>query len=52
MTDEKNEFEFSGYSKNHKLYVTRKKGVGEQKDELTGTVTTEYIGSGSKLHHL
>lgn len=47
----KDYFDFSNYSKEHKLYsVSNKKVPGFFKDELAGSIITEFVGLRSKMY--
>ena len=51
MKTNKNLYDLSNYSKNHKLFDnTNKKVIGKMKDEAGGEIITEFIGLRSKMY--
>lgn len=51
MKDNKEEYDFSNYEKNHPLYDnTNKKVIGKMKDECGGKVMSEFVGLRSKMY--
>ena len=51
MLQNKNEYDFSDYPKEHKLYdETNKKVIGKMKDEVASVPISEYIGLRPKLY--
>ena len=51
--EDRNLFDFSGYSKDSKYHdISNKKVLGKMKDELNGTKTVEFVGLKSKMYSL
>ena len=53
MLEDKDLFDFSGYSKDHACFSNKnKKVIGKMKDELNGLIIKEFIGLCAKMYSL